>query len=220
MNVSFRLVSVSAARHAFTLLEVLVAIGLTALVLSLALPLLRAIGQPASAAQTTPTWQSVLLADVAQRVPASKCGVPTVRLISATDSSAFPSLTLQTFCRSGGNGTRGPAEVTYRLEPLNQRGPYGLVRTARGWHDDYAERYVLLTGVMSWDLTWRPAIVAPATAPAPENATTALAEPTTVDAPGLLTVHLTTGHGAIEMAFWMPMETLPPPATRPQEGGP
>lgn len=144
-------------RHsrAFTLIELLVALLLSVLVLQLILPLLSAAKRGSvGESQENPsveTWRSVLQSDLSSLVSQAKCGVTTARIDRSRQSSAFDRLELQTMSRPG-DGSFGPLEARYVIEPLERGQALGLVRYGQGWHDGSRTRHVLIENVTGWHL--------------------------------------------------------------------
>jgi prepilin-type N-terminal cleavage/methylation domain-containing protein len=176
-------------RSAFTLVELLVALMLSALVLQLILPLFK-YARETSVEPIVPTWQSVLRADLCGVVSQSKCGVPVVRIRRRSAGRAFDTLEIQTFCRAG-SSSRGPLEATYTIEPSGSDSGLALGRYGRGWHDGVETRHVLAAHVRGWELgvdgandtsTSKPAT----TAPIPDSATEGAALNIVLDRDGLL----------------------------------
>ena len=157
---------------AFTLVELLVALALSALLLRLVLPLFAAarggtLGGEAAADGTLATWRSVLRADLARLVSPARAGMPLVQVETGGDGR-LQRLVLQSLSPQG-IGNRGPLEVTYELESENGdsvRGELALVRSGRGWHDGQRTRHVLMGGLTGWEL--RP-VENPSQAPLPDR---------------------------------------------------
>jgi type II secretory pathway pseudopilin PulG len=150
-----------------TLVEVLVALVLSAMVLGMLLPLLAGLTRPSTNLEVRAelAWARAVAADVRALVSPAKAGVPVLQLVPPGAADPFPQLVVQTFNRAGGWGAgggggppTGPSDVRYRLEPAGGEGGGGLAltRTARGWHDPVASRLVLADGIAGWAVSLDP----------------------------------------------------------------
>ena len=142
----------------FTLVELLIALALTALLLRLILPLFAAarsdnVGGVTGEGESLQAWRTILRTDFARLVSPVKSGLPVVQ-VKSSGEGGLQQLVLQTLSPPG-VGSRGPVEVTYALEAENDgQGVAGLalVRSGRGWHDGQRTRHVLLRDLVGWEI--------------------------------------------------------------------
>jgi hypothetical protein len=159
-------------RKGLTLLELLVALILSVLLMAMLMPLLAAVTRPSQRLNVQPelAWSRALAADLREIVSPSKCAQPVLQMVPGSPVDPMPQLIVETFCRVGsGSGQippRGPNEVRYRLEPVEENGPLALVRYAQGWHDPLSSRLVVADHLTAWNITEQWLSPASATAPA------------------------------------------------------
>lgn len=192
-----------------TLIELLVALVLSVLVLAMLLPLLSQLMLPSNQLDVKPeaVWSCAMAADLRELVSSAKSANPVVRIVPLNESDPMPELLVETFCRMGQDSnvpaSRGPTEVRYRLEPVQNHGPFALVRYSQGWHDSLSDRLVLANDLTSWNLV---ADMTQATSATTQNGnTTQRAEPL----PVALHVQLLHLGGSESVAIWIPQGDVP-----------